>query len=84
MSIQFKTEPPALEEIRIEEDGYPVSLDESIAHLEKLIALQSDNTVEQVATEKPARSKRQGRLQSPKTGSVYWISTVVQCLRPNI
>ena len=62
MSGDLKTEPPSLEEIPLyEEDAYPVTLDDSIAHLEKLIAQQTDNTLEQEA-KKEQNKKRQKRV----------------------
>merc|ERR1711935_81625 len=62
---EIKKEPTALNEIRTDEEAYlPVSLEDSITHIEKLIALQSDNKVDRTLTEKPPPSRR---LQSPKS-----------------
>ena len=71
MRTEIKKEPTALNEIRPDEEAYlPVSLEDSITHIEKLIALQSDNKVDRTITEKPAPSRR---LQSPKTATTIRI-----------
>ena len=62
MSGDLKIEPPSLEEIPLyEEDSYPVTLDDSIAQIEKLIAQQTDNTLEQ-ETKKDQTKKQPKRV----------------------
>ena len=74
MRTEIKQEPTALNEIRPDEEAYlPVSLEDSITHIEKLIALQSDSKVDRIITEKQAPSKRQRQLESPQTATTIRI-----------